>query len=177
MNTDARQWQSIFVPCAGAYSAAASARIFISVSKSHAAFQAWLDRIRADCNDEISRRFQQSFGVLDEGQLDSIRGLLAHASAEVRIIAMSTMTTTKTTEVASKRRPAYTPSDVGRRGWRERSVRFERPAARSRRDVPTLPAQCGSAFRRRIPCRRWPRIHDHHSFRCKIAPRIGLWKS
>jgi hypothetical protein len=53
-----------------------------------AAFQAWLDRIRAGCNDQIGRRLQRSFSALDEGQLDSIRALLAHASAEVRIVAM-----------------------------------------------------------------------------------------
>jgi hypothetical protein len=52
------------------------------------AFQAWLDRIRGGCNDDISRHLERSFGVLDEGQLDSIRALLAHASADVRIVAM-----------------------------------------------------------------------------------------
>jgi hypothetical protein len=50
------------------------------------AFQAWLDRIRGGCNDDISRHLQRSFGTLDEGQLDSIRALLAHVSADVRIV-------------------------------------------------------------------------------------------
>jgi hypothetical protein len=58
-----------------------------------AAFQAWLDRIRAGCNDEIGRRLQRSFGALDEGQLDSIRALLAHASADVRTVAMEMLAT------------------------------------------------------------------------------------
>lgn len=57
------------------------------------AFQAWLDRIRGGCNDDISRHLQRSFGALDEGRLDSIRALLAHASAEVRIVAMEMLAT------------------------------------------------------------------------------------
>jgi hypothetical protein len=58
-----------------------------------AAFQAWLDRIRAGCNDEISHRLQRSFGALDDGQLDSIRALLVHPRADVRIIAMEMLAT------------------------------------------------------------------------------------
>jgi hypothetical protein len=57
------------------------------------AFQAWLDRIRGGCDDDISRHLQRSFGALDEGQLDSIRALLAHGSANVRIIAIDMLAT------------------------------------------------------------------------------------
>jgi len=57
------------------------------------AFQAWLDRIRGGCNDDISRHLERSVGAFDEGQLDSIRALLAHASADVRIVAMEMLAT------------------------------------------------------------------------------------
>jgi hypothetical protein len=57
------------------------------------AFQAWLDRMRAGCNDDISRHLRRNVGALDERELDSLRALLAHASSDERVVAMEMLAT------------------------------------------------------------------------------------